>query len=176
MSNTRILYLLMVVTALAFVGRLLAKNFREDWEQAITDHKLAWKEIWETCEDLSFRREKAPKGTEQLRFRKHFQTQSYDARMGMVGVDTKDGTSRNFDDKVFTITWEQENASYSRQQLRLFMFNSELRYPRMRVTAFEIIPAPPNALRSSKIKTGADRDDTWKVNAMQFKQRSPLSN
>ena len=177
MNNRSTLYLLMALAALAFGGRFWSQSYLGGWEDAVDRGQTRYKTIWETADDLALRREKAPKGTDDQSFRKHFQAQAFGARMGNLDVktDRPRATRAGGEDRTFTIVFDEETGSaFTRAQLRYFLFNSELLFPRLRCTAFSLAPNPPDR-RSRAIDPGLDREDVWRVSKMQFKQRSPVA-
>ena len=171
MSNTRILYLLIFLALGASVGRFWMQNHRRNWEQAVEDHKRAWEKIWVTSEELAVRRDKAPKGDANTRFRTHFQTEAFAAHMGTIEMQQRRQQRNTFEDQVFDIAPQEADATFDRQQLRLFLFNSELKFPRMRTTAFGIQPVPRTG---RSVPTGADRDDRWRITKLEFRHRTPV--
>lgn len=172
MNNIRSLYILMALAVLAVGGRFWALSSRAHWVDAVADHERQWEKIWTTCEELEGRREKAPKGTENQRYRRHFQEQAFKAHMGQVDVQKRDRPGREYDDLIFEIAFQDEGALFDRQKLRLFLFNSELLFPRMRTTGFAIQASEPGG-RGRPLPTGKDRDDLWRVTKLEFRQRSP---
>ena len=174
MNNVRSLYLLMALAVFATGGRFWAQSTLQTWEDAVDNHERQWENIWTTCEELSARRDKAPKGSEEQRYRKHFQNQAFSAHMGTIEVQKRTSPRNEFEDLVFTINFQEEDALFDRQKLRLFLFNSELLYPRMRTTGLAIQSAILGG-RGRALPTGSDREDLWKVTKLEFKQRSPVA-
>lgn len=172
MNNVRSLYILMVLAAIAVGGRFWALAAREHWEGAVQNHERQWEKIWTICEELEKRRAKAPKGSETQRYRRHFQERAFDAHMGQIDVQKRDRPGREYDDLTFEISFQDEAALFDRQKLRLFLFNSELEFPRMRTTGFAIQAGEPGG-RGRPLPTGADRDDLWRITKLEFRQRSP---
>lgn len=173
MSNRQMLYLLFAVAALGFGLRAWAASWHGSWQEAVADHQRRYKDIYALCNDLAFRREKAPKGTDDAAFRKHFQDQAFAARIGQLDVAVRENTRGNQRDKSFTIGFEDAQAAFQRQQLALFLFNSELLYPRLRTTQLTLAPLPVDP-RMRSVDSGAERQDLWKVAKLEFKQRSPV--
>ncbi len=174
MNNVRSLYLLMALAVFATGGRFWAQSSLQTWEDAVDNHERQWEKIWTTCEELAARRDKAPKGSEEQSFRLHFQNQAYTAHMGTIEVQKRTSNRNDFEDLIFTIDFQDEDALFDRQKLRLFLFNSELLYPRMRTTGLAIQAAAPGG-RGRALPTGSDRDDLWKVTKLEFKRRSPTA-
>lgn len=172
MSNRQMLYLLFGLTVLGFGLRLWATSWHGSWTEAVAEHERRYKDIYAMCNDLAFRREKAPKGSDEASFRKHFQTQAYEARLGIIDVGVRENTRGNVRDKTFTIGFEDPQAAFQRQQLSVFLFNSELRYPRLRATQLSLAPVAMDP-RSKSVDSGAERQDVWRVSKLEFKQRSP---
>jgi hypothetical protein len=171
------LYLLIALAVLAFGGRFWAASWSAGWQDGLLDHQKRYSNIYSACNDLAFRREKAPKGTDDQAFRLHFQNQAFAARMGTLDVSVRESTGRagqSVQDKVFTIAFENAQANFQRQQLSLFLFNSELLYPRIRSTQLSLVPASVDPARRQG-ETGAPREDVWKVAKLEFKQRSPVA-
>lgn len=176
MNNRSTMYMLMVLAALAFGGRFWSQKHLSNWEESVTRGQGRYKVIWETSDDLALRREKAPKGTDDQSFRKHFQAQAFGARMGNLDIktDRPRQTRAGGEDRTFTIVFDEETGgAFTRAQLRYFLFNSELLFPRLRCTALALSPNPPDR-RSRGIDPGLDREDIWRVTKLQFKQRSPV--
>jgi hypothetical protein len=176
MNNRSTMYMLMVLAALAFGGRFWSQKHLSNWEESVTRGQSRYKVIWETSDDLALRREKAPKGTDDQSFRKHFQAQAFGARMGNLDIktDRPRQTRAGGEDRTFTIVFDEETGgAFTRAQLRYFLFNSELLFPRLRCTALSLSPNPPDR-RSRGIDPGLDREDIWRVTKLQFKQRSPV--
>lgn len=172
MSNRQMLYLLFGLAVLGFGLRFWAVSWHGGWTDAVLDHERRYQDIYAMCNDLAFRREKAPKGTDDASFRKHFQEQAYVARIGTIDVSVRENTRGNQRDKSFTIGFEDPQASFQRQQLSLFLFNSELLYPRLRATLLALTPVPMDP-KSRSVDSGAERQDLWRVSKLEFKQRSP---
>lgn len=176
MNNRSTLYMLMVLAALAFGGRYWSQKHLSSWEESVTRGQSRYKAIWETSDDLALRREKAPKGTDDQSFRKHFQAQAFGARMGNLDIktDRPRQTRAGGEDRTFTIVFDEETGgAFTRAQLRFFLFNSELLFPRLRCTSLAVSPNPPDR-RSRGVDPGLDREDIWRVTKLQFKQRSPV--
>lgn len=176
MSNRQMLYLLIALAALAVGARLWAASWSGGWEESLADHEQRYKAIYAACNDLAFRREKAPKGTDDSAFRLHFQNQAFEARMGTIDVSVRDNprAGQGIQDKSFTIEFENAQSSFQRQQVRLFLFNSELLYPRIRSTQLSLVPASVEG-NKRQIDSGAPREDLWRVAKLEFKQRSPVA-
>lgn len=172
MNNVRSLYLLMALAAVSVGGRFWAQSSLQHWEDAVVNHERQWEKIWTTSEELAARREKAPKGSEEQRHRKFFQNQAFAAHMGTIEVQKRTANRNEFEDLVFDISFQEEDALFDRQKLSLFLFNSELLYPRMRTTGLSIQAANPGG-RGRALPTGSEREDLWKVTKLEFKQRSP---
>ena len=77
MSNRQTLFVLIGFAALALIGKLWSESHLSYWEETLLTHQRRYKLIWEECDNLELRREKAPKGTDEQSFRLHFQTQAY---------------------------------------------------------------------------------------------------
>lgn len=173
MSNRQMLYLLFALAAAGLGLRLWAVSWHGGWEDSVEGHQKRYKDIYVLCNDLAFRREKAPKGTDDASFRLHFQKQAYTARIGTINVSIRENTRGNVRDKTFTIGFEDPQAAFQRQQLSLFLFNSELLYPRLRATQLGLAPLPADP-RARQVESGAERQDLWRVSKLEFKQRSPV--
>lgn len=169
MSNTRILYVLIFLALAATIGRWWMQGYREDWEGAVDKHKRAWETIWTTAEQLAVRREKAP-GDAANTFRTHFQTQAFAAHMGTIEVQQRRQERNAYEDLVFDITPQDTESTFDRQQLRLFLFNSEVEFPRIRTTSFGIQPVPRTG---RTVPTGAEREDRWRITKLEFRHRTP---
>lgn len=170
------LYLLITLTVVALGARFWAVSWHNGWQESLQVHEKRYQEIYAACNDLAFRREKAPKGTDDQAFRLHFQKQAFDARLGTIDVEVRDrpASGSGIANKIFTIGFENPQAAFQRQQIRLFLFNSELLYPRIRSTRLTLTPAPSDG-RARSVETGAPRDDAWRVGNLEFTQRSPVA-
>lgn len=167
------LYLLFGLTVLGFGLRFWAVAWHGGWTDSVGEHQRRYQDIYAMCNDLAFRREKAPKGTDDASFRKHFQEQAYLARIGTINVSVRPNTRGTVKDISFTIGFEDPQASFQRQQLSLFLFNSELLYPRLRATLLSMTPVPTDP-KARAVESGAERQDLWRVSKLEFKQRSPV--
>ncbi len=174
MSNRQILYLLMGLTALAFGARMWATAYDRGWEEAVADHERLYSKLYSMVNDIAARREKAPKGTDERAYRKHFQSQAYAARMGTIDVQHRTRTRGGVRDDTYTIEFTDPSAAFTREQVRLFLYNSELLFPRLRTTLLDMLPAPPPGSRARNVETGADRPDLWKLPKLEFTQRTPV--
>lgn len=174
MTNRQMLYLLFVLAVVGFGLRLWAASWHSGWQAAIVEHQRRYGDIYTMSNDLALRREKAPKGSDEASFRKHFQEQAYLARIGIIDVTVRENTrsAQNYRDKTFTIGFEDPQASFQRQQISVFLFNSELKYPRLRATLLSLAPVPSDA-RLRTVESGSERQDLWRVSKLEFKQRSP---
>lgn len=175
MSNRQMLYLLIALTALALGARVWAASWSDGWSEDLAEHEKRYKSIYSACNDLAYRREKAPKNTDDQAFRLHFQNQAFEARMGTIDVSVSDmsrGSQSGVQDKTFTIEFENPQSAFERKQVRLFLFNSELLYPRIRSTQLSLEPAGPEGAKR-QVETGAPREDAWRITELVFKQRSP---
>lgn len=171
------LYLLIALTALALGARVWAASWSSGWSDDLAEHEKRYKSIYSACNDLAYRREKAPKNTDDQAFRLHFQNQAFEARMGTIDVAVSElgrSAQTGVQDKTFTVEFENPQAAFQRQQVRLFLFNSELLYPRIRSTQLSLEPAGAEG-NKRQVETGAPREDTWRVTELVFKQRSPAA-
>jgi hypothetical protein len=168
------LYLLIGLAVGVFGARFWAVSWHAGWDTALGNHETRYQDIYSACNDLAFRREKAPKGTDDQAFRLHFQKQAFDARLGTIDVSVRDNprAGQGIMDKVFTIGFENAQTSFQRQQIRTFLFNSELLYPRIRCTQLSLAPATADG-RARLVDSGAPREDIWRIAQLEFKQRSP---
>ena len=173
MNNRTTLYLLMGLATAAVGGRTWSVQYLKGWDQALLDHQRRYKLVWETSDDLSVRREKAPKGTDDVYFRQHFQNQAFAAQMGSIDVKVRPRPQKNFEDKIFEVKFSLGDDGFRRDQLRTFLYNSELLLPRVRTTILNIRPLGPGG-RGRSIDPGVEREDTWKVTKLEFRQRSPV--
>ncbi len=167
------LFLLIGLAVAALGLRVWAVSWHNGWVDSVGEHEKRYKDIYVMSNDIAFRREKAPKGTDEAAFRKHFQNRAYEAKLGTIDTAVRENTRGNQRDKTFTIGFEDPAASFQRQQLSLFLFNSELMYPRLRVTHFTLAPISVD-LRARTVDSGAERQDLWKVSRLEFVQRSPV--
>ncbi|PCJ52502.1 MAG: hypothetical protein COA70_12195 [Planctomycetota bacterium] len=176
MNNRTTLYLLMGLALAAVAGRFWSVSYRSDWDSALENHKRSYKIIWETSDDLAVRRENAPKSNEEFYFRAHFQAQAYDpAQMGTIDVKMRERSQKNYEDKIFEIEFQEGDAGFRRDQMRAFLFNSELLMPRVRTTTLNLQPVSQDG-RGRKLDTGVEREDLWKITKLNFRQRSPVAN
>lgn len=175
MNNRTTLYLLMGLAAAAICGRFWSMSYLKDWDQALQNHQRSYKIVWESVDDLSVRRENAPKSNEEFYFRAHFQAQAYDpAQMGTINVNMRERPQKNHEDKIFEIEFQEGDGGFRRDQMRAFLFNSELLMPRVRTTILNLQPVSQGG-RGRKIDTGVDREDLWKITKLEFRQRSPVA-
>lgn len=172
MSNRSTLYTLVGLAIAALVGNLWAESNLQHWDDALVSHQRRYKAIWEECDDLEMRREKAPKGSDEQSFRLHFQTQAYTAQMGDINVNVNTRTRSGVEDKIFTIEFAKSDRGFRRDQLRTFLFNAELLYPRVRTTSLTIKPHAEGSRRKG-VDTGVERIDLWDVSKLELRQRSP---
>jgi hypothetical protein len=175
MSNRTTLYLLMFLAVAAVGLRMWSVSHLEKWEAALVDHEKRYQTIYETCDDLQRRREDAPKGSDEMSFRKHFQRQATAARMGQVNVKVYNPSpKKTYADKRFEIEFDKGDEGFSRASLRLFLFKSEQLYPRVRNTALHIRPLGGSG-RSRGVAPGVDREDIWEITKIEFRQRTPIA-
>jgi hypothetical protein len=176
MSNRQMLYLLITLTVVALGARFWAVSWHGGWKDSLVVHQKRYQDIYSACNDLAFRREKAPKGTDDQAFRLHFQNQAFEARLGTIDVTVRDNprAGTGIAEKSFTIGFENAQAAFQRQQIRLFLFNSELLYPRIRSTQLSLAPAPSGG-GARNVESGAPREDLWRITKLEFKQRSPVA-
>jgi len=175
MNNRTTLYLLMGLALAAIGGRYWSVSYRSSWETAFLNHQRSYKIIWETSDDLAIRRENAPKSNEEFYFRAHFQAQAYDpAQMGTINVKMRERPQKNYEDKIFEIEFQEGDAGFRRDQMRAFLFNSELLMPRVRTTILNLQPVSQGG-RGRKLDTGVEREDLWKITKLEFRQRSPVA-
>jgi len=175
MNNRTTLYLLMGLALAAIGGRFWSISNRSSWKAAMDNHQRLYKLIWETTDDLAVRRENAPKSNEEFYFRAHFQAQAYDpAQMGTINVKMRERPQKNYEDKIFEIEFEEGDSGFRRDQMRAFLFNSELFMPRVRTTVLNLQPIAPQG-RGRKIDSGVEREDLWKITKLEFRQRSAIA-
>ncbi len=172
MNNRSTLYTLVGLAVAALLGNLWAESNLEYWEDSLGLHETRYKAIWEECDDLEMRREKAPKGSDEQSFRLHFQTQAYSAQMGDINVNVNTRNRNAVEDKIFKIEFAKGDQGFRRDQLRNFLFNAELLYPRVRTTSLVVKPHSEGA-RSRGIDTGVERIDLWSITKLEMRQRSP---
>ncbi|MFT7516487.1 MAG: hypothetical protein ACI84O_000268 [Myxococcota bacterium] len=172
MSNRSTLYTLVGLAIAALIGNMWAESSLQHWDDALLAHQRRYKAIWEECDDLEMRREKAPKGSDEQSFRLHFQTQAYTAQMGDINVNVTNRDRSGVEDKIFKIEFAKGDKGFRRDQLRTFLFNAELLYPRVRTTALVVKPHAEGGRRRG-IDTGVDRIDLWDVSKLELRQRSP---
>lgn len=174
MNNRTTLYLLMGLAVAALGGRMWSISHLDGWRTSLVEHERRYKAIYETADDLSLRREKAPKGSDDVYFRSHFGRQAQaTANMGGIDVGVRSRSQKNFEDKIFEIEFANGEDGFRRDQLRTFLFNSELLMPRVRTTILNLKPRGPKG-RSRGIDPGVEREDIWKIDKLEFRQRSPV--
>ncbi len=93
--------------------------------------------------------------------------------MGSIDVKVRKLTQKNYEDKIFEVKFANGDEGFRRDQLRTFLFNSELLLPRVRTTLFDLQPLGPSG-RSRAIDPGVEREDIWKITKLEFRQRSPV--
>ncbi|MDP6963237.1 MAG: hypothetical protein QGF46_03630 [Planctomycetota bacterium] len=174
MSNRSTLFTLIGLAAAALVGNLWAESNLNKWNDSLTQHQRRYQAIWEACDDLEMRREKAPKGSDEQSFRLHFQTLAYTAKMGYINLILNGRTRSGIEDKIFKIEFAKGDRGFRRDQLRTFLFNAELLYPRVRTTSLVLKPHSEGGRRRD-IETGAERIDLWDINKLELRQRSPMA-
>ncbi|MBC8369584.1 MAG: hypothetical protein H8E25_06270 [Planctomycetes bacterium] len=172
MNNRSTLFTLVGLAVAAFVGNLWAEANLQHWDDALVSHQRRYKSIWEACDDLEMRREKAPKGSDEQSFRLHFQTQAYTAQMGDINVKVNTRSRSGVEDKIFGIDFAKGEGGFRRDQLRTFLFNAELLYPRVRTTSLVLKPHSEGGSRRG-VESGAERIDLWDVDKLELRQRSP---
>ncbi|MDP7061339.1 MAG: hypothetical protein QF489_00200 [Planctomycetota bacterium] len=174
MSNRTTLYLLMALAVAAIGLRMWSASNLAAWEDNLAMHISKYKSIVETCDDLELRREEAPKGSDETSFRKHFQRQAHKALMGDVNVSVNPlAAKKTYVDKRFEIEFLKAADGFSRPSLRMFLFSSEQKYPRIRTTALNLRPIGGSG-RSRGIEPGVDREDIWEITKLEFRQRTPI--
>ncbi|MGB0954144.1 MAG: hypothetical protein ACPG31_13060 [Planctomycetota bacterium] len=174
MNNRTTLYLLMGLAVAAIGGRLWSTHYLETWQTSLTEHERRYKVIYETTNDLQERRKEAPKGSDDIYFRQHFQSQAFEAQMGSIDVNVRRRTQANHEDKIFEVDFAVGEDGFRRDQLRTFLFNAELLMPRVRTTILNLKPRGPKG-RGRGIDPGVEREDIWKIDKLEFRQRSPVA-
>lgn len=174
MNNRTTLYLLMGLAVAAIGGRLWSTHHLETWQSSLSEHERRYKVIYETTDDLAVRRENAPKGSDDVYFRQHFQNQAFRAQMGTIDVTVRSRSQKNHEDKIFEVDFAVGEDGFRRDQLRTFLFNSELLMPRVRTTILQLKPRGPKG-RGRGIDPGVEREDIWKIDKLEFRQRSPVA-
>jgi len=174
MNNRTTLYLLMGLAVAAVGGRMWSNHYLDTWRTSLTEHERRYKVIYETTDDLEVRREKAPKGSDDIYFRQHFQNQAFQAQMGSIDVNVRSRSQKNSEDKIFEVDFAVGEDGFRRDQLRTFLFNSELLMPRVRTTILNLKPRGPKG-RSRGLDAGVEREDIWKIDKLEFRQRSPVA-
>ncbi|KAA3605066.1 MAG: hypothetical protein DWQ01_20950 [Planctomycetota bacterium] len=180
MSNRQTLYLLLVLAVLAGGARVYMKSYHDTYENAMQQGKNHMKFVHETVDDLQHRLESLSVAATEQGFRGHFQARAYKANMGRVGEITvaKPRRSRvaNAQDQVIDIAFGDENQRFTRDQIRGFLYFSELLMPRVRTSALHLIPAQSVAGgRRPKLQTGEDREDAWAFKKLTFLHRSQVA-
>ena len=175
MSNRTTLYLLMALAVAAIGLQLWSTSNLNQWNEALEIHKARYKSIWESCDDLSARREDAPKGSAENSFRMHFQRQAHAARMGDINVSVNPlAAKKTYVDTRFEIEFHKGEDGFSRPSLRTFLFLAEQKYPRIRTTVLNLRPVGGTG-RSRGIEPGIERDDIWEITKLEFRQRTPVA-
>ncbi|TAH39376.1 MAG: hypothetical protein EYC70_00915 [Planctomycetota bacterium] len=170
MSGRQTLYILLALTALALVARLYVGHLHGKYRDALASHPDDLRSVAEVSGDLSARLANFSVSDNEQDFNTHFASQAADAGMGTVVVKSKTRAERGYDDRVFTMDFAGDSARFSRQQLTVFMYESEREKPRMRTTRLSFQAASPDGRAA---RPGADREDLWRVNGLEFTQRTP---
>lgn len=174
MSGRQTLILLLVLALLAALGRLVTGSVRSRHEKAFEQHKRDLKFVAETSGDLKVRLANMAVAKDEQGYATHFARQAVNARVGSVNAQSKLAPSSNYDDWVFTIEFLEQSPQFERNQIAVFIYNSELLMPRMRCTKLSLQAAPAaGATKSRRVATGVDRPDLWTVGALEFRQRTP---
>lgn len=171
MNGNRTLALLLALTVVAGVARIwVHRDYRGKVEAR--DRSLdQYRELWETVDDLEVRLQRTTAAKTESETLVHFQRQALRARMGTVNTTTRERPKATWVDKIFTIEFEAEVPRFRREQIVNFLHNSENLIPRMRSTRLAVRPATGDR-RRKQIPPGAEREDLWRVDELQFTQRS----
>ncbi len=170
MSNRQILLLLVILTAGAAGGRQWAKGYHDLWDEALVDHKKRYVSIIENALEVKERRDpvlEVAAGNSSYQS----QLQQFAVESSSLGNITVKPQGDPDGDLRLTVEFEDPEHRYDRSQLASFLYNAEGRIPRLRTTQFTIRPAGSGG--RGKVKTGAEREDTWHVDRLIFTKRSP---
>lgn len=169
MSNRKNLIILVVVAVLAGGGRYWAKSYHKTWDDALTNHKRKYKETVGMAREVQARRELAVYGFGDSSYQSQIQEFAGKSRLGDRLTVRPNGNS-DVGDYRLIVDVEDPEVRYSRQQIFAFLYNCEVKIPRIRTTQLSIRPTADGA---RKLRTGAERDDYWKIDSLTFTKRSP---
>ncbi len=171
MSNRRTLMILVGLTVIAGGGRFWAANYFKTWDQAYKNHKQKYVEIKELAGDVQARRASARYGLGESSAQSAIQEKAGNSSLGHVSAKPI-GRNKNPDegDFMLAIDFEDPEHRFSRNAIGTFLFNCEVDVPRLRTQKLVIRPAGEG---NRKVRTGADRDDLWRVDNLTFLKRSP---
>lgn len=176
MSGRQTLWLMLALVTLALLGRLYVGHMHGRYEDARVSYQAQLKSVAETAGDLGVRLENLSVSDQEQDFQTHFAAQAGVAQMGLVSVKIRNSPQRGYDDRIFTIDFDNPNPLFNRNQLAVFLYNGESQKPRMRTTRLSIRAGSSESTAVRKVPTGADREDIWRVDAIEFKQRTPTKN
>jgi len=169
MSNKKNLIILIIVALLAGGGRYWAKSYHETWDYALANHKNRYKDAVGLAREVQARRELAVYGFGDSSYQSQIQEFAGKSRLGDKLTVRPRGDS-DVGDYTLNVDVADQEARYSRQQIFAFLYNCEVKIPRIRTTQLSIRPVGEG---SRKLKTGAEREDVWKIESLTFTKRSP---
>lgn len=173
MKGRNTLLLLLAVTVLALLGRWYVGRKHAEYQDAKASFPNKAVQVAENVGDLGARLENLSVSDQEQDFQTHFAAQAGVAQMGLVTVKTQDRDQRGYLDKVFTIEFPDRAAQFNRNQLSVFLYNGETQKPRMRATRFSVRAGSTEGGAVRRVATGSDREDIWRVEAVEFTQRTP---
>ena len=171
MSNNRTLLILLILTAAAGGGRFWAANYFKTWDTAYQNHKQKYVDIKELTSEVKARRESAVYGLGDSSMQSAIQEKAGQSALGHVSTKPF-GRNRNPDEGDYTLQVDFENPehAFSRNAIGTFLFNCEVAVPRLRTKKLVMRPAGEG---NRKVRTGAEREDLWRVDSLTFIKRSP---
>lgn len=174
MSNRRTLILLVLLAGGAGFGKFWAADFREKWQGQLNQHKAKYVTVVELAHKVQKRRERAIYGLGDSTSQSQIQEFAGKASLGNV-TPKPTGRNRNPDEGDYTLTIDFENPMhrFTRSQIGSFLYNCEVKIPRMRTKELVLRPAGDG---SRKVKTGSEREDLWRVERLILIKRSPKKN
>jgi hypothetical protein len=171
MSNRRTLIFLVILATGAGFGKYWAADFRSKWETQLNLHKNKYVAVVELANKVQKRRERAVYGLGDSTSQSQIQEFAAKASLGNVTAKPS-GRLKNPDegDYPLTIDFENKMHQFTRSQIGSFLFNCEVKIPRMRTKELSIRPAGET---SRKVETGAERENLWRVERLILMKRSP---
>ncbi len=171
MSSNRTLTLMFGLVAVAGIGRFWVHRDYADTVAARDQALRQYQQLWETVDDLQVRLKRTTAAKTEGETLVHFQQQALRVSLGSVNTTTRETTKAGWVDRIFTVEFETDNPRFRREDLVNFLYNSENLMPRMRSTRLSVRPAAGDR-RRRQLPPGSEREDLWRVDEVQFTQRS----